>query len=147
MQAFHVSSLDKKKQLLVIGGGVGGYTAAIRAAKAGFAVTMVESGALGGTCLNVGCIPTKSLLHQAHLFRQTESLAHFGVDLERLKPGLEAVMSIKDLAVGQLVQGVKALVKKNQITLIQGTGEFVGPRSVRIRETGAVLEPDRKSVV
>ena len=142
MPASPVSTLDKKRQLLVIGGGVGGYTAAIRAAKDGFTVTMVESGALGGTCLNVGCIPTKSLLHQAHLFRQTESLGHFGVDLERLKPAVEAVMSIKDQAVGQLVQGVKTLVKKNQITLIQGTGEFVGPRSVRIRETGAVLDPD-----
>lgn len=137
-----MSTMDKKRHLLVIGGGVGGYTAAIRAARHSFDVTLVESGDLGGTCLNVGCIPTKSLLHQAHVFRQAELLSHFGVDPDRLQPAIEKVMGIKDQAVAQLVQGVRALVRKNQITLIQGTGEFVGARSVRIRETGAVLNPD-----
>ena len=137
-----MSAIDKKRHLLVIGGGVGGYTAANPAARQAVAVTLVESGALGGTCLNVGCIPTKSLLHQAQVFRQAASLGHFGVDPDRLSPVIEAVMAIKDRAVAQLVQGVAALVRKNRVTVVQGSAEFAGPRSVRIRETGVLLDPD-----
>lgn len=131
-----------RKQLLVIGGGVGGYTAAIRAARHGLDVTLVECAALGGTCLNVGCIPTKSLLHQAHQFREAAGLAHFGVDAAALKPAIDAVMGIKDKVVSQLVQGVSALVRKNQVKLVQGTAQFTGPRTIRIVETGATYTPD-----
>lgn len=137
-----MSTNGKRRQLVVIGGGVGGYTAAIRAAREGLDVTLVESGALGGTCLNVGCIPTKSLLHQAHVFRQAGSWGHFGIDSSRLAVDIDVVMERKNQAVQQLAQGVKALVRRNQITLIQGTGEFVGVRSIRIRETGAVVTAD-----
>ena len=136
-----MSAPSTGRQLLVIGGGVGGYTAAIRAAREGFAVTLVESGALGGTCLNVGCIPTKSLLHQARQFRQCESLAHFGIDTAGLRPGIEAVMRTKDKAVTQLVRGIHSLVRQNRIELVPGTGEFVAPRTVRVRETGALFSP------
>ena len=71
-----MSSTPTPRHLVVIGGGIGGYTAAIRAAREGLTVTLVEAGALGGTCLNVGCSPTKSLLHQSLQFRELATLGH-----------------------------------------------------------------------
>ncbi len=130
------------RHLVVIGGGIGGYTAAIRAAREGLAVTLIEAGALGGTCLNVGCIPTKSLLHQAHQFRQLAALTHFGVDPASLKVDFGVVMRKKDQAVQKLVRGVATLVKRNRITLVQGSAEFVDARTLRVRETGALLSAD-----
>lgn len=135
-------SIDQQRQLVVVGGGVGGYTAAIRAARAGLAVTLAESGALGGTCLNVGCIPTKTLLHQARVFREARGLAHFGIDAGSLSVDMAAVVTKKDEAVERLVQGVRTLVRRNGITLVQGTAEFVAPRTLRIRETGQELGAD-----
>ncbi len=131
-----------RKKLVVIGGGVGGYTAAIRAARDGLDVTLVESGELGGTCLNVGCIPTKSLLHQAQVFREAGTLGHFGIDPAHLTVAIGAVMGKKNEAVAKLVGGVNTLVRRNRITLVKGTAEFTGPRTVRIRETGALLAAD-----
>jgi dihydrolipoamide dehydrogenase len=129
-------------RLVVIGGGVGGYTGAIRAARAGFDVTLVESGALGGTCLNVGCIPTKSLLHQAHGFRAAGDMAHFGVDAARLSVALGTVMARKDEAVRRLTSGVRLLVQRNRIRLVQGTAAFLDARTVAVRETGERLVAD-----
>lgn len=138
-----MSAETKSSDLIVIGGGVGGYTAAIRAAREGMNVTLIESTALGGTCLNVGCIPTKSLLHQAHVYRDVQGMAQFG-----LKPGMmtldfKAVAAKKDQVVDQLVKGVQTLVRKNRIELITGTGEFVDANTVRVRETGALLKAPR----
>ncbi len=133
---------DRRKKLVVIGGGVGGYTAAIRAARHGLDVTLVESGELGGTCLNVGCIPTKSLLHQAQVFRAAGALGHFGIDPATLSVTMGAVMRKMDDAVKRLVQGVHTLVRRNRITLVKGTAQFTGPRTVRVRETGAQLAAD-----
>src|SRR5450830_1619208 len=106
MRLHDMSTVANSSDLIIIGGGVGGYTAAIRAAREGLSVTLIESAALGGTCLNVGCIPTKSLLHQAHLYRDLQSLAQFG-----LKPGMmtldfNVVAAKKDQVVDQLVKGV-----------------------------------------
>lgn len=143
MRVAAVNAVSKPRSLVVIGGGIGGYTAAIRAAREGLDVTLVESGALGGTCLNVGCIPTKSLLHQAQMYREARAMAHFGVDAARLSVALGAVMAKKDAAVQKLVQGVKTLVRRNRITLVHGTAELAGPASVRVRETGAVIAADR----
>ena len=131
-----------RKKLVDIGGGVGGYTAAIRAARDGLDVTLVECGELGGTCLNVGCIPTKSLLHQAQVFREAGTLGHFGIDPAGLTVALGAVMGKKNEAVNKLVGGVNTLVRRNRITLVKGSAEFTGPRTLRIRETGATLAAD-----
>lgn len=131
-----------RKKLVVIGGGVGGYTAAIRAARDGLDVTLVERGELGGTCLNAGCIPTKSLLHQAQVFRQAGTLGHFGIDPARLTLAIGVVMGKKNEAVAKLVGGVNTLVRRNRIRLVKGTAEFTGPRTLRIRETGAALVAD-----
>ena len=137
-----MSTTNKRRHVVVIGGGVGGYTAAIRAAREGLDVTLVESGELGGTCLNVGCIPTKSLLHQAQVFREAGTLGHFGIDTTRLSVAMGAVMGKKDEAVRKLVQGVNTLVRRNKITLVKGTGELLDARTVRIRETAAQLVAD-----
>jgi len=130
------------RHLVVVGGGIGGYTAAIRAARQGLAVTLVESGALGGTCLNVGCIPTKSLLHQARTFQEAADWTQFGVDATQLTVGMASVMARKDTAVQQLVRGVQTLVRRNRITLVAGTAAFTGPKTLQVVETGAVLQAD-----
>jgi len=137
-----MSSLAKSKHLVVIGGGIGGYTAAIRAAREGLAVTLVEAGELGGTCLNVGCIPTKSLLHQAHQFRELAKLGHLGVDTERLKADFRVIMRKKEEAIQKLVHGVATLVKRNRITLLKGSAEFVDAKTLRVCETGELLVAD-----
>lgn len=130
------------KSLLVIGGGVGGYTAAIRAAREGMQVTLVERGELGGTCLNEGCIPTKSLLHQAHAFKALHGARAFGIDPARLRLDYGQVDAEKRRVVSQLVGGVRTLVKRNGIQWIQGTAGFADAHTVTVRETGARLEAD-----
>ena len=137
------SAAPSPGSVVVIGGGVGGYTAAIRAAREGMAVTLVESAELGGTCLNVGCIPTKSLLHQAHLFRRAEAWRMYGLDPRQLRVDYAAVAAQKDRTVQQLVQGVQTLVKKNRIRLLRGTAEFVDERTVSVRSGGERVRGDR----
>lgn len=129
--------------LVVVGAGVGGYTAAIRAAREGMAVTLVESGEVGGTCLNLGCIPTKSLLHHAHMVRGAQAWRMFGLDPTSLRVDFAAVAASKDQAVAQLVQGVHTLVKRNRIRLVAGTAEFLDPHTVKLRETGELLRGER----
>lgn len=128
--------------LVVIGGGVGGYTAAIRAARSGMSVTLVEAVELGGTCLNVGCIPTKSLLHQAHMFRHAQAWGVAGKGADKLRVDYGAVSARKSQVVRQLVGGVRTLVDRNGIRLIQGTAEFVDARTLLIRETGERITGD-----
>lgn len=138
-----MSARGPQASLVVIGGGVGGYTAAIRAAREGMAVTLVECGELGGTCLNVGCIPTKSLLHQAHLFRGAEAWRLYGLDPKQLRVDYAAVAAKKSQVVQQLVQGVRSLVQRNRIRLVQGTAEFVDAHTLRIRESGDTVRGER----
>jgi dihydrolipoamide dehydrogenase len=138
-----MSASSRPGSLLVIGAGIGGYTAAIRAAREGMAVTLVEPGELGGTCLNVGCIPTKSLLHQAHQFRQRDQWEPHGLDPAGLRLNYAHVIAQRQQVVQQLVQGVRSLVRRNRITLVQGHAEFSAADVVCVRETGAELRADR----
>lgn len=105
-------------------------------------VTLIELGELGGTCLNVGCIPTKSLLHQAHSFRAAEDSRIFGVDPNRLRVDFEAVSAKKSQVVRQLVEGVRTLVDRNGIRLVRGTAEFVDSAAVRVRESQELIRGD-----
>lgn len=132
----------RPRSLAIIGGGIGGYTAAIRAARAGLQVTLVESGELGGTCLNRGCIPTKSLLHQAHEFRRLSHAARYGVDPALLKLDFAAVSQRQQDAVQQLVRGVQGLVRRNRIQLVTGTARFESPRRLRVHGSDAAIEAD-----
>ena len=102
----------------VIGGGPGGYVAAIRAAQLGMRVALVEKrSSLGGTCLNVGCIPSKALLHSSHLYYQARhSFADHGITATDMQLDLKAMMAHKDKVVGETIKGVDFLIKKNNIS-------------------------------
>lgn len=133
--------MSERGTLLVIGGGIGGYTAAIRAARQGLRVTLLECTELGGTCLNIGCIPTKSLLHQSKVWREWGP-GSGGPFLRLNDEALCSVMDKKNRAVRQLVEGVRTLLRTNEVSYVQGTAEFIGPRCVRVRETGTELLAD-----
>jgi dihydrolipoamide dehydrogenase len=120
--------------LVVIGGGPGGYICAIRAAQLGMRVACVEKrGALGGTCLNVGCIPSKALLHASELFAHSADLASFGIKTGKVSLDLPAMMGHKDKTVSELTKGIEFLFKKNKVTYIAGTAKLAGQNQVEVR--------------
>ncbi|MEO1044465.1 MAG: dihydrolipoyl dehydrogenase [Pseudomonadota bacterium] len=141
--------------VLVIGSGPGGYVAAIRAAQLGLKTACAESrDTLGGTCLNVGCIPSKALLHASELYEEAHSgaLEKFGIKLSGAKLDLSQMMSEKDKAVGELTGGIEFLFKKNKVTWIKGLASFedahtvkVGDETVRVKNiviaTGSSVTP------
>ena len=121
--------------VVVIGGGPGGYVAAIRAAQHGLRVACIEKhSALGGTCLNVGCIPSKALLNGSHLYEELAGghLAKFGVKADNVSFDLSALLSEKDKAVKELTGGIAMLFKKNKVEWIKGTASFVDAKSVQV---------------
>jgi len=120
--------------LIVIGGGPGGYVCAIRAAQLGMKVACVEGrGALGGTCLNVGCIPSKALLHASHLY--AEAQGHFGEMGILAEPSLDMLkmQSYRAEQVSQLTGGIAFLFKKNKVDWIDGWGKIEGPGKVSVK--------------
>jgi dihydrolipoamide dehydrogenase len=118
--------------LTVIGGGPGGYVAAIKAAQLGFKTVCVEKGeTLGGTCLNVGCIPSKSLLQNSHFYHMAHNdFKSRGIALSGVKLNLEQVMKAKDGSVKALTGGIAHLFKKNGVTHVTGHGKLEGPNKV-----------------
>ncbi|HRQ10035.1 MAG TPA: FAD-dependent oxidoreductase, partial [Trueperaceae bacterium] len=118
--------------LIVIGSGPGGYHAAIRAAQLGLKVACVEKDAVGGVCLNVGCIPTKALLHVASELRGAKAASAFGVDFGKPKIDLGAVESWKLAVVKKQTNGVGMLFKGNKITLLEGEARFKDPHTVEV---------------
>ncbi len=120
--------------VIVIGAGPGGYVAAIKAAQLGLKTACVESGeTLGGTCLNVGCIPSKALLHASELYEEAHSgaLEKFGIKLAGAKLDLKAMMAEKTKAVGELTGGIEFLFKKNKVTWIKGHAAFESAGSIK----------------
>ena len=128
--------MAKQFDVLVIGGGPGGYVAAIRAAQLGFSTACAESNPyadpkgeprLGGTCLNVGCIPSKALLHTSHLFEEAgHSFEEQGISVGTPKIDVTKMIARKSKIVEQLTGGIKGLFKKNKVTFLAGHGSFVG---------------------
>jgi dihydrolipoamide dehydrogenase len=121
--------------LLVIGSGPGGYVAAIRAAQHGLKVACVEKReTLGGTCLNVGCIPSKALLHGSHFYEEAHSgkLAKFGVTIKGVTLDLPALLAEKDQAVKELTGGIAMLFKKNKVTWLKGEARFLDAKTVEV---------------
>lgn len=137
--------------LIVIGGGPGGYVAAIRAAQLGLSVACVDKrGSLGGTCLNVGCIPSKALLHSSALYeRAKHDLALHGVKVERMRLDLEAMMARKSKVVAELTKGVEYLFRKNKVTYLAGTGRVAkgGGVTVTPNDQGAARTYKAKSIL
>ncbi|MEV4153301.1 dihydrolipoyl dehydrogenase [Nocardia salmonicida] len=123
--------------LLVIGGGPGGYVAAIRAAQRGLKVCVVEKERPGGVCLNWGCVPTKAMLRSAEVFQTLASAAEFGVYADNVRYDFAAVRQRKDSIVKELTDGVAGLLKANGVTVIEGHARFVEPTVVEVHEVGA----------
>lgn len=122
--------------LVVIGAGPAGYVASIRAAQLGMRVACVEKDAsLGGTCLNIGCIPSKALLHSSHLFAETaRGLKEHGIKTGEVSLDLGAMMKRKDKVVTTLTRGIAGLFKKNGVTPVKGRARLVGPNQVAIED-------------
>ena len=135
--------------LIIIGSGPGGYVAAIRAAQLGLKTAIIEkSKALGGTCLNIGCIPSKALLNSSHhySFAQKEAAGH-GVVLGEIKLDLATMLKRKDKTVAQLTGGVAFLMKKNGVTRYEGTGRVTAPGKVVVTGADAVHELSAPHIV
>ena len=124
-----------KFQAVVIGGGPGGYVCAIRLAQLGLKTACIESrGSLGGTCLNVGCIPSKSLLNLSEEFHKAQNLSSKGIETGEVKLNLGKMMKNKDKAVTILTKGVEFLLKKNKVTYFKGTGSFKSKNEILIKD-------------
>ena len=127
--------MTDKFQAVVIGGGPGGYVCAIRLAQLGLKTACIESrGSLGGTCLNVGCIPSKSLLNLSEEFHNAQSLSNKGIEIGEVKLNLSKMMKNKDKAVTILTKGVEFLLKKNKVTYFKGTGSFKSKNDIVIKD-------------
>ena len=125
--------MSEKFNVVVIGGGPGGYVCAIRLAQLGFKTACVESrGSLGGTCLNVGCIPSKNLLNLSENFHKAKNFSNLGIETGQLKLNIEKMMKNKDKAVTVLTKGVEFLFKKNKVTYFKGIGSFKSPNRISI---------------
>ena len=124
-----------KFQAVVIGGGPGGYVCAIRLAQLGMKTACIESrGSLGGTCLNVGCIPSKSLLNLSEEFHKVKSLSSKGIEVGEVKLNLSKMMQNKEKAVTILTRGVEFLLKKNNVTYFKGVGSFKSNNKISIKD-------------
>ena len=124
-----------KFQAVVIGGGPGGYVCAIRLAQLGIKTACIESrGSLGGTCLNVGCIPSKSLLNLSEEFHKVKNLSNKGIEIGEVKLNLSKMMKSKDKAVTILTKGVEFLLKKNKVSYFKGTGSFKSKNEILIKD-------------
>ena len=125
--------MSEKFQAVVIGGGPGGYVCSIRLSQLGIKTACIESrGTLGGTCLNIGCIPSKSLLNLSENFNKAKNFSKLGIEIGKVKLNLNKMMKNKDKAVTVLTKGVEFLLKKNKVTYYKGTGSFQSSNKISI---------------
>jgi dihydrolipoamide dehydrogenase len=134
--ASYSGTADLDCDVLVLGGGPGGYSAAFRAADLGLKVVIVERYAsLGGVCLNVGCIPSKALLHVAAVMDEVSHMADLGVDFGAPKLNIDKLRGHKDKVIGKLTGGLAAMAKMRKVTTVRGYGAFVGANHLEVEET------------
>jgi len=135
--------------LVVIGTGPGGYVCAVRASQLGMKVAVVEKNAtLGGTCLNVGCMPSKALLHASEMFEEAgHSFAKMGVSVSTPKLDLPAMMNFKQQGIDGNVKGVEFLMKKNKVDVLKGTGKILGTGKVEVSADGKSQVVETKNIV
>ncbi len=135
---------DRETQLLVLGAGPGGYTAAFRAADLGLKVTLVERWPmLGGVCLNVGCIPSKALLHAAKVIDEVGEMRAHGLDFGEPKIDLTKLLDWKNRVVNKLVGGLSVLAKQRKVEVVQGTGKFASPHVIEVQRADGKTEKIR----
>src|SRR4051812_2308511 len=127
---------DTQFDLIVVGGGPGGYTAAIRASQLGMKTAIVEKDLLGGICLNWGCIPTKALLRTAEVYHLMHRAKEFGLKADNIAFDIEAVVKRSRGVASQLNSGVKHLMKKNKVTVFEGHAKFAGKGKLNITKDG-----------
>lgn len=130
--------------ITIIGGGPGGYVAAIRAAQLGLKVCIIEKNKLGGVCLNKGCIPTKTLLKSAHLLDEVKNASKYGIKVKDVEVNIEEIIERKDNIVSKLVAGVQYLMKKNNIEVIYGEGCIKDKNTVLVKD---IKEVKTKNII
>ena len=130
--ATHSGKADLEAQVVVLGSGPGGYTAAFRAADLGLDTILIEKGKIGGVCLNVGCIPSKALLHAAKVIEEAKSMSSNGIKFGTPEIDLESLRSWKDSIVGKLVGGLTGMSKQRKVRVAVGYGEFLDPFHIRV---------------
>ena len=134
--ASYSGNADLDCDVLVLGGGPGGYSAAFRAADLGLKVVLVERYAtLGGVCLNVGCIPSKALLHVAAVMDEVSHMAALGVDFGAPSVNVDKLRGHKEKVIGKLTGGLAAMAKMRKVTIVRGYGSFAGPNHLEVEET------------
>ena len=134
--------------LVVIGTGPGGYVCAVRAAQLGMKVAVVEKNSLGGTCLNIGCMPSKALLHASEMFEEAaHSFAKMGVSVSAPKLDLPSMMNFKQQGIDGNVKGVEFLMKKNKIDVLRGVGKILGAGKVEVSADGQSQTVETKNIV
>ena len=133
--------MTTRYDLIVIGGGPGGYVAALRASQLGMKVALVESEHLGGVCLNWGCIPTKALLRSAEVLDLMRDAAAFGLRVEGVSFDLDAIVARSRAVAARLQSGVRGLLRKGSVAVVEGRGRLAGPRELGTR--GAASLPLR----
>src|SRR4051812_46001575 len=127
---------DVTVQVAVLGGGPGGYTAAFRAADLGLTVALIDRGEqLGGVCLNVGCIPSKALLHVAKVMSEAAELGEAGITFQAPKIDVDKVRAFKNGVVGRLTGGLESLAKQRKVQVVRGTGQFTSPHTIQVGDT------------
>ena len=132
-----VVSADLETEVVVLGAGPGGYTAAFRAADLGKKVVLIERyDSLGGVCLNVGCIPSKALLHTAQIINEAEHMKANGVDFGKPKVDLDGINGFKSKVVGKLTGGLSGLAKQRKVTVVHGIGQFIDANNITVEKDG-----------
>ena len=140
--------MSEKFDVTVIGGGPGGYVCAIRLSQLGLKTACIESrGTLGGTCLNIGCIPSKSLLNLSESFHKAKNFEKLGIETGEIKLNLEKMMKNKDKAVTVLTKGVEFLFKKNKVTYFKGTGSFKNKNQISIINNKEETAIETKNII
>jgi dihydrolipoamide dehydrogenase len=127
-------------EVVIIGGGLGGYVAAIKAAQLGLKVVLVEKDKLGGVCLNWGCIPTKALVSTAELLNNLQRAGEFGIQVKDYSFDFPAIMKRKDMITKRLTSGVEQLMKANRVKVIKGEGQIIEPGTVEVTVTAGEKE-------
>ena len=126
--------MEKKKfDCAVIGGGPGGYVAAIKLAQGGRSVALIEKSFLGGTCLNIGCIPTKPLLSNSAVLHKVKMAADYGIDVEGIKVDFARMKSRKDGVIEKIRGSLNMLLKSNKIVILSGEATFMSPTEIKIK--------------
>ena len=132
--------MSEKFDVVVIGSGPGGYAAAIRCAQRGASVAVIEKDLIGGTCLNCGCIPSKTLLASAHTLLMIKHAAMMGVDVASATPNWPKIQARKDAIVAAFRKGVTGLIQSHKITIIQGKAVITAPGQITIESDAAPME-------